>query len=117
MLRFCLLASLALAIAPTPLHAGDTHKAPKTQERSVERFLNGSDAEREAMVNDVVKILATRGYRELSVVPWFVMMAKNSGGQEVLLLVDPVSLQVIEIQHEGDEIAAAPETAIPKLRN
>jgi hypothetical protein len=45
------------------------------------------------------------------------MIAKNSRGREVLLLVDPVSLQTIEIEHEGDEIATAPETAIPKLRN
>jgi hypothetical protein len=116
MLRFCLVPFLALSVA-TPLLARDVRNAPKKQERSVETFLNGTDAEREAMLNDVVKIIVARGYREVSLVPWFVMMAKNSKGREVLLLVDPISLQTIEIEHEGDEIATAPETAIPKLRH
>lgn len=117
MLRFGLAALLALAIPSSPLHAGDTRKAPKQQQRSIERFLKGTDAEREAMLKEVVKIIAARGYRELSVVPWFVMTAKNAKGREVLLLVDAISLQVIEIEREDEEIAAAPETVIPKLRN
>jgi hypothetical protein len=119
-----LLLLLALAIPSSPVYAGDARKAQKRQEssvetkrpeRSVDKFLNGTDAEREVMLNDVMKSIAGKGYREVSLVPWFVMMAKNSRGREVLLLVDPVSLQAIEIEHEDDEIAAAPETAIPGL--
>jgi type VI protein secretion system component VasK len=117
MLRFCLVALLALAIPSSPLHAADARKAPKKQERSVEKFLDGTDADRDAMLKDVVKIIEARGYRELAVVPWFVMMAKNAKGREVLLLVDPVSLMAVEIENEPGETAAVPETVVPGLRD
>lgn len=117
MLRVCLVCLLALVIPSSPVHAGDARKASKSHERSVEKFLSGTDASRDAMLKDVVKMIAAKGYRELSVVPWFVMMAKDAGGWDVLLVVDPVSLQMVEIPSESGETAAAPETAVPKLRN
>lgn len=118
MLRRFFLALLVLAIPASLLHAAsDARKAPKRQERSVETFLKGTDADRDAMLKEVVKLIAAKGYRELSVVPWFVLMAKNARGQEVLLLVDPVAMQAFEFQNEGDETAAAPEAVIPRLRN
>ena len=50
-------------------------------------------------------------------VPWFVMVARNAKGAEVLLLVDPVSAMTLELESGGDQRAgAAPETTIPQLR-
>lgn len=118
MLRFCLVGLLALAIPSLPLQAREMPKSSKGHERSAEKFLNGTDADRDAMLKDVVKLIAAKGYSDLAVVPWFVMMAKDARGREMLLVVDPVSLQMIEIQNESDETAAAaPEAAIPNLRN
>ena len=68
------------------------------------------------MLKDVAKMIAAKGYHDMAVVPWFVLMAKNSRGREVLLLVDPISLQAVEIQSDSDEMATGPETIIPKLR-
>ena len=103
MLRFCLFAFLAFGVS-LPLNAADASKAPKKQERSVEKFFSGTDADRDAML----KMIAPKGYHDVAVVPWFVLMAKNSRGREVLLLVDPISLQAMEIQNESDEMATAP---------
>jgi hypothetical protein len=113
MLRFCLFAFLAFGVS-WPLNAADASKAPKKQELSVERFFSGTDADRDAML----KMIAPKGYHDVAVVPWFVLMAKkNSRGREVLLLVDPISLQAMEIQNESDEMATAPETVAPKPRD
>jgi len=109
MLRFGFIVLLALAVPLSPLHAGAARKAPKKQERSIERFVDGTDAERKAMLKNTLKTLAALGYRDVLLVPWFVMMAKNERGREVLLLVDPVSMQTMEIEREDDEVAAASE--------
>ena len=110
MLRFCLFAFLAFGVS-LPLNAADARKAPKKQERSVGKLLSGTGTDRDAML----KMITPKGYLGVAVVPWLVLMAKNSRGREVLLLVDPISMQAMEIQKDSDEMATAPETLIPKL--
>ncbi|WP_068012813.1 hypothetical protein [Rhodoplanes sp. Z2-YC6860] len=117
MLRLLLVASLALILPLSSSSARDLRKAPKSHERTGEKFLNGTDADRDAVLKDVMKMITERGYREVSVVPWFVMMAKNSRGREVMLLVDPVELQIIEFEHDDDETAAVSETLVPTLHD
>jgi hypothetical protein len=108
------------AIFPSSLYAEPAKTtAASRQERMIERFLNGTDAERDAMLKDVAKSIADSGYRDLQVVPWMVMMAKNAQGVDVMLLVDPVSQIALEIDKGFGErdAAAASETMIPQLRN
>jgi hypothetical protein len=88
---------------------------PSKQERTAEKFLNATDADRDAMLKEVVRVISEGGYRDVSMVPWFVMVAKNAKGNEVMLLVDPVTLMTLELE-SGDERGAAAESAIPQLR-
>jgi hypothetical protein len=113
MLRLAVAIIAALAVPSVGVGA---ESAP-TQERSVERFLNGTDADRDAMLKEVVRIISEGGYRDVSMVPWFVMIARNAKGVEVMLLVDPVTLMTLELESGDANAAQAPETAIPRLRN
>jgi len=117
MLRITFVALLALLLPLSSTSAGDLNESSKDRERTAEKFFNGTDADRDAILKDVMKIITERGYRDISVVPWFVMMARNSRGREVMLLVDPISLQVIEFENEDDETAAAPDALIPRLND
>jgi hypothetical protein len=53
----------------------------------------------------VVTNIAKNGYRELSVVPWMVMAAKNAKGQDVILLIDPSTQRAMELQIGSDDQA------------
>jgi type VI protein secretion system component VasK len=94
-----LIICLAL-LSPPAASAGDTQQAALPAQRTIDEFLAGSDAERDAMLQHVVKLVAQRGYRQLSVVPWFVLAAKNAAGKDVVLLVDPVSLTATELEYQ-----------------
>jgi hypothetical protein len=116
MLRLLLVASLALILPLSSPSAGDFRKAPKSREQTVEKFLNGTDADRDVLLKDAMKMIKERGYREVSVVPWFVMMARNSRGREVMLLVDPAAQQIIEFERDEETVSAS-ETDIPAPRD
>jgi hypothetical protein len=118
MLRLGLIVSLCFIISAKPSEA-QPRTMPADSARSVERFLNGTDADRDVMLRETARSIADNGYSDVALVPWFVMMAKNRKGAEVLLLVDPVSRIAVEIENGPSEAetAAAPETQIPKLRN
>ena len=112
MLRFAVVVALAFVV---PSVCGGAEPGSK-QERSAEKFLNGTDADRDAMLKEVVRAISEGGYRDVSMVPWFVMVAKNAKGSEVLLLVDPVTQMTLELESGNNEKAAASELAIPKFR-
>jgi hypothetical protein len=112
MLR-CAVTGLALVLSSAAL-AGDAGTTAGSDEtRKADKFVNGTDADRDAMLQDVVNRITGSGYRDLSVVPFFVLAGKNPKGEDVLLLVDPVNLTAIELQTQNDEKA---ETEIPGLR-
>jgi hypothetical protein len=120
MLHLGLLAVLSLTVTSSLAYSGPAkNTAAPPQERTIEQFLHGTDAERDAMLKDVAKSISDSGYREVQLVPWVVMMAKNAKGVDVMLLVDPVSHVALEIDNGSGErdAAAASETVIPKLRN
>ena len=83
-------------------------------EGTAERFLNGTDADRDAMLKEVIRVISEGGYHDVSMVPWFVMIAKNAKGSDVMLLVDPVTLMMLELER-GDQQSTAAEAAIPKF--
>src|SRR5215204_383647 len=120
MLRFSLVAALTLAVLSSMTFAEQAQKgdAGQTKDQRLEKFLNGTDTERDAMLRDVAKSIADNGYRDLSVLPWMVMMATNSNGMDVLLLVDPVSNVALELDRGPLErdAASASEIRIPKMR-
>jgi hypothetical protein len=107
MLRFAVAVALAFVV-PSVCRGAE----PVSRQ---EQFLNGTDAERDARLKEVVRVISEGGYRDVSMVPWFVMVAKNAKGSEVMLLVDPVTLMTLELE-SGDEQRAAAESAIPQLR-
>jgi hypothetical protein len=113
MLRFAL-AVAALAFAVPSVCRGA--EPVSTQERTAEKFLNGTDADRDAMLKEVIRVISQGGYRDVAMVPWFVMIAKNPKGSEVMLLVDPVTLMTLELESADEHSAAASESAIPRLR-
>ena len=119
MLSLSLAVALALAVSSSLIFAQPTSKSAPKQERTVERFLNGTDADRDAMLKDVAKAISDAGYQEVSMVPWLVMIAKNRKGTDVMLLIDPVTLMALELDRPGNatEATEASETAIPGLRN
>ena len=119
MLRFSLAAALAIAISSSPTYAQPASKSAPKQERTAERFLNGTDADRDAMLKDVAKAISDSGYHDVAMVPWFVMIAKNRKGDDVMLLIDPVTLTALELDNPGNATHAteAAETHIPRLRN
>jgi hypothetical protein len=120
MLRFAIIVALAF-IVPSVCGGAEpvSRQEPNVdsrQERSVEKFLNGTDADRDAMLKEVVRVISEGGYRDVSMVPWFVMVAKNTKGTEVMLLVDPVTLMTLELESGDEQNAAASELAVPQLR-
>jgi hypothetical protein len=112
MLRFAVIVALAFVV---PSVCRGAEPVPG-QKRTAERFLNGTDADRDAMLKEVVRVISEGGYRDVSMVPWFVMVAKNAKGTEVMLLVDPVTLMTLELESGEEQNAAASELAIPQLR-
>ena len=111
MLRFGLLFSVFF-LAPALMSQAEPRRNAPSAERSAERFLNGTDADRDAMLKETAKIIANNGYTNIAVVPWFVMMATNKKGAEVLLLVDPVKQVAVEIDTEPGKAETA--TASPR---
>jgi hypothetical protein len=107
MLRFAVAVALAFVV---PSVCRGAEPGPRH-----EKFLNGTDADRDAMLKEVVRVISEGGYRDVSMVPWFVMVAKNAKGSQVLLLIDPVTQMTLELE-SGDEQGAAAESAIPQLR-
>jgi hypothetical protein len=124
MLRFAVAVALAFVVPSVSLGAEPVlrqepsldSRQERGQERSVEKFFNGTDADRDAMLKEVVRIISEGGYRDVSMVPWFVMVAKNAKGTEVILLVDPVTLMTLELESGDEPNAAASELTIPQLR-
>jgi hypothetical protein len=113
MLRWAFAVAVALAAPSLGLGA----EVASRQERAADRFLNGTDADRDAMLRDVLRVISEGGYRDVSMIPWFVMVAKNAKGAEVMLLVDPVTMMTLELESaDGQSAGAASETAIPQLR-
>jgi len=115
------LSMIVLLTLMTPIALAQARPAPKTipnSERSSERANAGADAKKETIPKKILQAIAESGYRDVQVVSWLVMMAKNPEGREVMLLVEPVSLLAVEIDN-GAEISDAkaktPETALPKL--
>jgi hypothetical protein len=120
MLRFAVIVALAFVVPSVCRGAEPASRqqpnADSRQERNVEKFLNGTDADRDAMLKEVVRVISEGGYRDVSMVPWFVMVAKNTKGTEVMLLVDPVTLMTLELESGDEQNAAASELTIPQLR-
>jgi hypothetical protein len=112
MLRFAVAVALAFVVPSVCRGAEPVSK----HERSAEKFLNGTDADRDAMLNEVVKVISEGGYRDVAMIPWFVMIARNAKGSEVMLLVDPVTLMTLELERADGQNAAASESTIPQLR-
>jgi hypothetical protein len=61
-------------------------------------------------------VISEGRYREVSMVPWFVMVAKNAKGREVMLLVDPGTLMTLELESSDDQTAAASGSAFSERR-
>ena len=71
MLRFALAVVFACSVPFSGLGAEPASK----QERSVEKFMHGTDADRDAMLKQVVRLIGENGYRDVAMIPWFVMVA------------------------------------------
>lgn len=109
MLRFALIAALAVMT-----HTANAQNAndPSTQseQRPAEKLLE----DRDAMLKETMDSIAKNGYRDLAVAPWFVIIAKNDKGKDVVLLVDPVSKISLELEAPTDENA---ELELPKWQH
>jgi hypothetical protein len=112
MLRFAVVVALAFVVPSVGRGAEPDSK----QGRTAERFLNGTDADRDAMLKEVITVISKGGYRDVAMIPWFVMVAKNAKGREVMLLVDPVTSMTLELERADEHRAAASESEIPQLR-
>ena len=103
MLRFAIAVALAFVV-PSVCRAAESVSRQ-------EQFLNGTDAQRHAMLKEVLGVVSKGGYRDVVMMPWYVVVAKNAKGSEVMLLVDPVTLMTLELE-TATEQSAASESAL-----
>lgn len=63
-------------------------------------------SEDEAFLQQITDAVTNSGYKDPSVVPMFVVGATDASGKRVLLLVDPETLQAIEVRDDQDVAAS-----------
>jgi hypothetical protein len=64
-------------------------------------------SEDEAYLRQITDAVTNSGYKDPDVIPMFVVSATDANGKRVLLLVDPETMQAIEVRDDPDVAASA----------
>ena len=57
--------------------------------------------ELDALLQDVIDAVKNSGFKNVGVLPMFVVSAKSADGKDVLLLIDPQTMHAIEVKDES----------------
>jgi hypothetical protein len=63
-------------------------------------------SEDEAFLRQITDAVENSGYKDPDVIPMFVVSATDASGKRVLLLVDPETMQAIEVRDDQDVAAS-----------
>jgi len=98
-----LLAFSSAAFAKGMPTSGDQAQTPSDAGALTAQVPSSED---EAFLRQITDAVEGGGYKDPSVVPMFVVSATDAKGKRVLLLVDPETLQAIEVRDDPDVAAS-----------
>jgi len=83
---------------------GDHAQAPSDSGALTAQVPSSED---EAFLQQITEAATNSGYKDPEVIPMFVVSATDANGKRVLLLVDPETMQAIEVRDDPDVAASA----------